>query len=66
MKNKKWTANRIKQLRLRKGLTQQRLAELIGLTQKAVSAWENDTRKPSGSAQVAMTQVDKSDNEHWI
>lgn len=57
---KKWTAKRIKQMRLRKGLTQQRLAELIGLTQKTVSAWENGTRNPSGSAKVALEQVDNS------
>jgi len=37
---------KIKQLRLEKGLTQQELADKIGVKQKDISRWENGTYKP--------------------
>ena len=38
--------SKIKQLRLEKGLTQQQLADKIGVKQKDVSRWENGTYNP--------------------
>jgi superfamily II DNA or RNA helicase/transcriptional regulator with XRE-family HTH domain len=40
-------AQRIKQLRATAGITQTRLAELLGVTPAAVSQWESNTSKPS-------------------
>ena len=44
------TAERIKQLRKKKGLSQSELAELIGVKNNTVSTWERGTRKPDFEA----------------
>ena len=38
---------KIKALRKEKGLSQQELAEIIGVSQRSVSGYEKDTREPS-------------------
>ena len=38
--------NKIKQIRLSKNLTQQQLAEKIGVMQKDISRWETGERNP--------------------
>lgn len=38
--------NRIKDLRLEKGVSQNKLAKALGLTQQAISAYENGLREP--------------------
>lgn len=38
--------NKIKQIRLSKNLTQQQLAEKIGVNQKDISRWETGERNP--------------------
>lgn len=38
--------NNLKQLRLQKGLTQEQLAEVFGVSAQAVSRWENNTSYP--------------------
>lgn len=37
---------RIKQARLKKGLTQKQLADLMGVKHNSISDWENDKNKP--------------------
>ena len=49
--------NNIKQLRIRKGLTQKELAEALFVTYQAVSRWENDDVEPSIDTLNAMTGV---------
>ena len=44
------TADRIKQLRKKKGISQSELAELIGVKTNTVSTWERGTRKPDFEA----------------
>ena len=44
------TAERIKQLRKKKGVSQAELAELIGVKTNTVSTWERGTRKPDFEA----------------
>ena len=44
------TAERIKQLRKQKGISQSELAELIGVKNNTVSTWERGTRKPDFEA----------------
>lgn len=38
--------NRIKDLRAEKGISQNELAKALGLTQQAISAYENGLREP--------------------
>ena len=44
------TAERIKQLRKKKGISQSQLAALIGVKNNTVSTWERGTRKPDFEA----------------
>ena len=44
------TADRIKQLRKKKGVSQSQLAEAIGVKNNTVSTWERGTRKPDFDA----------------
>ena len=44
------TAERIKQLRKKKGISQSELAALIGVKNNTVSTWERGTRKPDVEA----------------
>ena len=44
------TAERIKQLRKKKGIRQSELAEVIGVKNNTVSTWERGTRKPDFEA----------------
>ncbi|MBQ7466445.1 MAG: helix-turn-helix transcriptional regulator [Clostridia bacterium] len=39
--------DRIKELREQKGLSQQKLGELVGVNQQAVSNWETSYREPN-------------------
>lgn len=49
----------LKELRMKRGLTQQQLAEKIGVTQQRVAAFETGARKTSGmSLEVAIRICD--------
>lgn len=49
----------LKELRLKRGLTQQQLAEQIGVTRQRVAAFETGARKTSGmSLEVAIRICD--------
>ena len=52
-----WFGERLKELREAAGLTQAELAERAGLSQRAVSHWEQKLREPSWSAVVALSGV---------
>ena len=45
-----FSKEKIKEIRYSTNLPQKHFAELIGVTQRAVEAWESGTRKPTGSA----------------
>lgn len=47
---------RLKELRLEKGLTQKQLAENIGSVQSAVYYWENGQRIPSALSIIAIAK----------
>lgn len=47
----------IKEFRLEKGLSQQKLAQLIGVSQKAVDYWERSVNEPKASYIIAMVRV---------
>ena len=46
MENKETLGTRIAALRKEKGLTQEQLAEKVGVSAQAVSKWENDVSCP--------------------
>jgi putative transcriptional regulator len=66
---KEYTNNDIKELRNSRGMTQSVFAELVGVTPKAVEAWESGTNKPNGSA-IRLFQLLEDDNnkilEHML
>lgn len=49
--------DKIKELRLDKGYTQQRLAQLVGVSQKAVDYWERSVNEPKASYIIALVNV---------
>lgn len=48
---------RIKEARKKKGMTQDKLAEIIGVTPQAISAWENGRNQPSYDVIVTIADV---------
>ena len=49
--------NRIKQLRKSRGMTQDQLAELVGVSPQAVSKWENDISSPDISLLPKLAEI---------
>ena len=47
---------RLKELRSEKGLSQQQLAKLIGVSQKAIDFWEKGINEPKASYVVALSK----------
>lgn len=47
---------RLKELRLEKGITQDKLAEETGLSQAALARWENGLRSPAAYALVILAK----------
>ena len=56
---KYWTPEEIKDLRLRKRLTQERFAKLIGVSLSSVHNWERGLKHPQ------LTILGKLDIEDW-
>ena len=48
---------RIKDLRLERGLSQMQLSKLIGVSQKAVDYWERSVNEPKASYIIALVKV---------
>ncbi len=49
--------DRIKELRLERGYTQKKLAQLIGVSQKAVDYWERSVNEPKASYIISIVKV---------
>ena len=47
---------RIKELRVERGLSQEELAKQTGLSRSAISAWENGTRVPAVTAVAVLAE----------
>jgi transcriptional regulator with XRE-family HTH domain len=47
----------IKNLRLYRGMTQSQFAKLLGVSDKAVSSWENDTKVPRMGIVEKISQI---------
>jgi transcriptional regulator with XRE-family HTH domain len=59
-------ADRIAALRKYLGLLQTQFAELFGVTQAAVSQWENGHREPSGDNYLRMGNLADEANCIWF
>lgn len=53
------SAKEIKTIRDTLGMTQTEFAESLGVSQMAVSHWENGLRRPSGSAEILIEMLRK-------
>ena len=51
--------NRLKTLRIKKKLTQQQLADLLGLTKSVISAYENGLRYPAYDVLIKIASIFK-------
>ena len=51
--------NRLKTLRINKKLTQQQLADLLGLTKSVISAYENGLRYPAYDVLIKISRIFK-------
>jgi DNA-binding transcriptional regulator YiaG len=52
------TADEIREIRRRLGLSQTELAERMGLTRDAVANWENGRNSPNGASEVLLRQLE--------
>ena len=48
---------KIKELRIEKGLSQMQLGKAIGVSQKAVDYWERDVNEPKASYIIALVRL---------
>lgn len=62
---KLYTNQDIKTLRANNHMTQKVFAELLGVTPKAVQAWEKGTNKPTGSA-IRLLQLLEEDSKNVL
>ena len=51
--------NRLKTLRIKRKLTQQQLADLLGLTKSVISAYENGLRYPAYDVLIKIARIFK-------
>lgn len=49
--------DKIKELRLEKGLSQLKLGKLIGVSQKAVDYWERNVNEPKASYIISLVKI---------
>lgn len=56
-------ADRVKAFRLRRGLSQMALAELLGVSFASVSRWENGKTRPTPAAWRLIIQVEDADSD---
>ena len=58
------TANRLAELRKKNGLSQEELADKLGLSRQAVSKWENDLSSPDTLKLIQLAEVLDTDVEY--
>ena len=52
-----WDASAVRSLREHIGLTQQEMAERLGVRQQTISEWENEAYKPRGASVTLLRMV---------
>lgn len=50
-------SERLKQLRIEKGLTQEQVAKCVGVTRSTLSSYENQSRFPSYDILISLSQL---------
>lgn len=58
--------NRLKTLRIKKKLTQQQLADLLGLTKSVISAYENGLRYPAYDVLIKIARIFKVSTDYLL
>jgi len=53
----KWDGARVRALRQHLGLTQQQMADELGIRQQTVSEWETGMYQPRGTSSTLLTMV---------
>lgn len=59
-------ATRLKQLRLERRLRQDQVADLIGVTRSAISAYENDLRQPSYDILIRFANLYRVSSDYLL
>lgn len=59
-------SNRLRELRLRKGLRQEQVAKLIGVNKSAISTYENDIRQPSFEILVRLANLYRVSTDYLL
>ena len=54
-----YSKEKIKEIRQKTNLPQKYFAQLVGVSSRAVEAWETGTRKPTGSAKRLFQLIEK-------
>lgn len=57
---------KIRELRKKKGLTQQQLAELVGVTKAMISAYETSMRYPSYDILIKFTRIFRVTSDYLL
>lgn len=58
--------SRLKTLRIKKKLTQQQLADLLGLTKSVISAYENGLRYPAYDVLIKIARIFKVSTDYLL
>ena len=53
----KFNSNKIKELRELNHITQKKLGDLLGISDRAVSKWESGLSKPSGENLISLARI---------
>ena len=56
----------IRKYRRKKGLSQQDLADIIGVSHQAISKWERGENYPDLLSLVSLSQFFEVDINHWV
>ena len=59
-------STRLRELRLNKGLRQEQVAKLIGVSKSAISAYENDTKEPSFEILVRLANLYRVSTDYLL
>jgi len=59
---KEYTKDDIKRIRTARQMTQRIFAEIVGVSQKTVEAWETGTNRPTGSAMRVLQLIEADED----
>ena len=62
----KFYVERIKELRVAKGISQKKLGELLGVSDRAVSKWETGLSNPTAENMIRLARIFEVPLEHFL